>query len=277
MARTAVINPRGRNGRFKRGKRRSNPSRRRRRRNYGAAAANPPRRRRRSRGYFGAAPRRRRRRNPATPYASAGYFRRPNPSAFDFHELTETMPAATAGVLAARFALHQAGAWEAAQDGTLEPGIKQAIALWIGATFGGQLVGQVLGSEQKGNIARIAALGYAGDLFLTRRFMRSNEFIQNNFSLQGMGDDESDSSDDFVVDDQGNVYALNGFQSESPLGEVITDSTGNAYQSTASGWQLMGLRGAGYGDPIMGFQNSSPLGMTPARPNADSSFGYSRG
>lgn len=278
MAKTAVINPRGRDGRFKKGgrrKRRKNPSRR----DYGAAArsSNPPRRRRRRRYYGGA---RRRRRNPASPYATSGYYRRPNPSGFDFNELTDTLPAATAGVLAARFAVKQSGAWEAAQDGTLEPGIKQAIAAWIGAIFGGQIVGQVLGSEAKGNVAKIAALGYAGDLFLRQRFMRDSEFVQKNFSLQGMGDDEDG---ELVIDEDGNVYQLNGFEASSPIGavgETFVDAVGNRYQSTAQGWQLLGAGGVGavpyYGDPVSGFESSSPLGMEPARPNSDSSFGYSR-
>lgn len=269
MARTAVVNPRKRrrrrrnaNGQFSSGGggRTANPRRKkRRRRNYGAAAANP--RRRRSKG---------RRRNPASVYSTGGYYRRPNPTLFDMDDLTDTVPAATAGVWAGRWAVKQAGAFEPAKDGTLEPGIKHAVAIWVAAAIGGQLVGQMLGSEAKGNVARIACLGYGGDLFMRGRFMRDSAFVQNNLSLQG-------------------------FQEQSALGAppTMVDAFGNSFVSTPQGWQLQGGMGADEGDfveidgevyqlegaaedaaALNGFSQESRLGMVPATPGGGSSFGY---
>lgn len=284
MARTAVVNPRNRAGRFTKKRRRNNPSRR---RNYGAAAlVNPPRRRRRRR-HYGAARPHRRRRNPISPYASGGYYRRPNPSRrrnnpslIDFHDLTETVPAAVAGVWAARFALKQSGSWEEnPTDHQLEPGWKQAVAIWIAAQLGGQLVGQMFGSDAKGNAARIAALGWGGDLFMTRRFMRDSKFVQENLSLQGLGEDDDDDQGVIVQGEDGQLYQLSGFQESSPLGSW-TDAAGNTWTNEGGQWALSGFQqrsalgaGAGAGAALAGFQQRSALGTIPG----GSSFGYSRG
>jgi hypothetical protein len=281
MAKTAVVNPRRRRKR----RRSSSPTRRRRRRNYGAAAlVNPPRRRRRRRRAYGAARRRSRRRNPASPYASTSYYRRPNPSIGSmFNDLFRIIPSATAGVVAARFALKQAGAFEPASDGVLEPGIKHAAAVLIAAEVGGRLLGMFMGSGA-GDAARIAALGFGGDLFLRARFMRNSDIVRNHLSLQGMGAEEP-----LYVDSQGNIFQLNGFQNESALGDTYVDSQGNVFEATAEGWSLQGLgqqfvqtedgrlyqlNGASSGAVLDGFQNESALGFRPASPSNGSSFGY---
>lgn len=275
---------------MKRSRRRSNKRRRHRRRhNYGAAVANPRRRRRR---HAGAAVKhyRRRRRNPISPYSSGGYRRAPNrrrnPGMFDFDELMDVVPAATGGVFAARFALKQAGAWEADKaTGVLEPGIKQAIALWIGAHLGGQLIGSMLGDTTKGNVARIAALGYAGDLFARARFFKDSDWMKNNLSLQGPEYTDTDE--------------LNGFQSQSALG-AYEDAMGNRWMQDGSGnWVLAGMGAEpnvvdingtlyqlsgmgldsrpGSGADLAGFQSTSALGFHRGRSSRDSSFGYSTG
>jgi hypothetical protein len=289
MAHTAVVNPRGRDGRFKKGgsrKRRRNPrrssgKRRHRRRNYGAAAAINPRRRRR---HYGGG---RRRRNPITPYASQGYYRQPNPAGFNMDDITEVVPAATGGIWAARFALKQAGAFEPAKDGTLEPGLKHAIAIYIGAVLGGQLVGSLMGPDKE-HMAKIAALGFGGDLFLRARFMRDSEFVQKNLSLQGLGD----------ADDTDYVSPLDGFQSSSPIAGMgaptMVDAFGNLLVSTPQGWQLAGgmgqdvqyvtdpegnvfaLSGAQSGAVLGGFQSRSPIAGMGNVPSQESSFGYAR-
>ena len=271
MAKTAVVNPRRR-----RKRRRSNP--RRRRRNYGAAAlVNPPRRRRRRRRY-GAA-RRPRRRNPASPYASASYYRRPNPpQMFDFQDLVETVPAATAGIWAGRWAVRQAGAFEAAQDGTLEPGIKHAIAIWLAAAVGGQFIGQLMGSEAKGNAARVAALGYGGDLFLRGRFLRDSDFVRNNLSLQGTEDEPSETVQ-LIRGADGNLYQLSGFQSQSALGDY-TDAAGNTWRSGPNGWEFVSSApgfsgGPSDGSVLDGFQATSALGSPYYGRSSGTSFGYS--
>ena len=275
MARTSVVNPR----------RRRRRSSKRRRRNYGAAAAINPRRRRRSskrrrRRNYGAAAAinpRRRRRNPISPYSSAGYYRRPNPMSFSMDELTEVVPAATAGIIAVQFALKQSGAWEPDDKGVLVPGIKQAVAAYLGAMLGGQLVGSLFGGDDKGRMARIAALGYAGNIFLTRRFMKDSDLIRENLSLQG-ADDEAE----YYVEDNG----VSGFQQRSVLGETMVDAFGNAYEATPEGWaRLEGVNGdyvvgqdgnvyslAGGGARLAGFSTASPLAG--ARPSSDSGFGY---
>lgn len=277
MAKTAVVNPRRR-----RRRRRRNPTsnnnprrRRRRRRNYGAAATiNPRRRRRRSTGLA----RRPRRRNPVSPYASTGYYRRPNPSFDVMHDATEVMPAGVAGIWLTRFALKQAGPYEPDEKGVLQPGIKHAVACYLAATMGAPLVGSVLGSGKE-SIAHIASLAFAGDLFLRTRFMRDSEFVKNNLSLQGMGDDD----EGYYVPD-----GMDGFATESPLGSSFTDAFGNTYTSTPQGWQLagsddlvmdeagnlyqMGAAPRSYGQArLSGFAQSSPIGG--AR-SGGSSFGY---
>lgn len=284
MAKTAVVNKRGRRRR-RRNPTSSTTNRRRRRRNYGAAATiNPRRRRRKSYGLARRRPSRggrRRRRNPVSPYATSGYYRRPNPQ-FDFmHDATEVLPAATGGVIAARFALRQAGAYEPDAKGVLEPGLKHAIAIYLAAIVGSQLADSVLGGG-KGDIAKIAALGFGGDLFLRTRFMKDSDFYKNNLSLQGlgMGMDEDDAG--YYVPD-----GMDGFQETSALGSTMTDAFGNTYVSTPQGWQLQGaddlvmdeagnvfqLSGGG-GARLAGFSQQSPLGAP--RASSDTSFGYAR-
>lgn len=225
MARTAVVNrarrmPRNSDGSFKK-------------RTRAGRAANPRRRRRSSHH--------RRRRNPSTPesrnspYASIGYYRSPNRARrrssggsrrrnpdFSLNELTSVVPAATGGVWAARWAVKQSGAWEAdGPGGALVPGIKQALAIYLAATFGGDMLGQLLGSDEKGRIAKIAALGYGGDLFLRARFMRDSQFVQQNLSLQGM--------------EQQSAIGATG------TGDSYVDASGNTWVSTSQGWQLAGV------------------------------------
>lgn len=290
MAKTAVVNPKRR----RRRKRRRNPSSsnrpRRRRRNYGAAAVvNRPRRRRRRR--YGAA--RRRRRNPASPYASTSYYRRPNPGGIErmAMDLVRTIPAATAGVMAARFAVRQAGSFEAGKGGVLEPTAKHAVAILIAAELAGRLLGEVNGAA--GDAARISALGFGGDLFLRTKFMRDSTLVQEYLSLQGMGAEEQ-----LYVDDSGQLWqmsgsagaALAGFQNESALGDSYVDSAGNVFLATPQGWALAGALGEQFvqtedgrlyqlngsdGAVLDGFQNESALGMGSAYASQGSSFGYS--
>lgn len=292
MAKTAVINRRGRR---KRG------SGKRRRRNYGAAAATAnPRRRRRRRSYGAAAPsrRRRRRRNPASPYASSGYRRQPNPISVgsigsQFHQLLEVLPAGTAGIMGARFALKQAGTWSPDGKGTLQPGIWQALAVWLGATVTGAVISTVFRSPSKGLYAKIAGLSFGGDLFLRTRFLKDTPLFTNNFSLAGLGDDE-DGEEEYSDGE-----LLNGFQDQSALGEMFTDSDGNTWQNQGGQWALAGGMGApgeivqgpdgtlyqlsgamgldsmpGSGAMLAGFQDRSALGAVRARHNPNSSFGY---
>ncbi len=266
MARTAVVNPRGRGGRFVK-RARSKP-----RSSYGRAA-NPRRRRRHHR---------RRRRNPSSsasspvarsPYASVSYYRSPNrrrSSAarrrnpeFSMNDLIRDVPAATAGVWAARWAVKQSGEWEAAQDGTLEPGIKQALAIWLAAHVGADLLGNLLGSPEKARIAQIAALGYGGDLFMRARFMRDSQFVQQNLSLQGM-------------------EASSAIGSGQLGADTYVDPQGNTWVATASGWQLAGDSPAVYvlqpGDDMQGMEASSAIGRygrgRRAASRGASSFGY---
>lgn len=291
MAKTAVINRR-------RGRKRSGTKRR--RRNYGAAATANPRRRRRStrRRSYGVAHRRRRgrRRNPVSPYASGGYRRTPNPLSVGsfgsaLHQLMEVVPAGTAGILGARFALKQSGAWAPDKAGVLQPGIWQALALWLGATVTGAVVSTVFRSPSKGLYAKIAGLSFAGDLFLRQRFLRDSKMFTENFSLAGMGDDEDPENE---YSDEG---LIDGFQDQSALGEMWTDDQGNTWQNRGGQWALAGMGAggdlvqgpdgtlyqlsgmgldsrAGDGSVLAGFQSQSALGVARARHNPNSSFGY---
>ncbi len=255
MARTAVVNPRRRH------KRKSNPKRshKRRRRNYGAALApvsrTPNRRRRR---HYGA-----RRRNPGRSYLA----RAKNP-ALDLDSTIDIVPPATAGVWAARWAVAQAGEFE---DG--EPGIKHALAIWLAASFGADLIGSIFG-DSKATFARIAALGYGGDLFLRKRFLKDSEWAKKNISLSG--DD-----DDFAPAGGAYVDAMNNTWVETPQGwamaglgdpQLYEDGQGNVYQLGA----LPGTYGAGFGafeasSSIGAFETSSSIGRASS---ADNSFGY---
>ena len=121
MAKTAVVNRR-------KGRKRKAPKR------YGSA-------------------KRKRRRNPSaaakpSPYSSGGYYRRPNPNMFDMDTYTRTMPAATAGVWFARWAVKMAGPFEPDAQGVPVPVIKHAIAIIAATEFGGKLVGQLLGGRR---------------------------------------------------------------------------------------------------------------------------------
>jgi hypothetical protein len=297
MARTAVVNPR------RRRRKKKTTHHRRRRRNYGAAASTVARsanRRRRS-------SHKRRRRNPSTAsvYGSGGY-RRSNPMSFNIDHITDTVPSATAGVWAARWAVKMAGAME---NG--EPGIKHALAVWLASSLGSQLISSMFGSAAKGEYARIAALGFGGDLFMRKRFMAQTKWVQENLYLDGV--DDMDDVPDYSDGDD-----MNGFQAHSALGDSFTDAAGNTYVATERGWQLAGMgetfvdsqgnvfelsggmgtqdfqypanynqlmNGAYMGrmpsDPafgptgsaVAGFQSRSALGFGRAR-SSDSSFGY---
>ena len=275
MAKTAVVN-----------KKKKGAKKRRRRRNYGAAAANPKRRRRRN---MTPAPRRR--------YNTG---RRKNPGMFDFDSLMDTVPAATGGVWLGRWGTKMAGPFE---DG--EPGFKHAIAIAIAASVGGDMVGNMLGSASKGEYARIACLGYGGDLFMRKRFMRDSTFVNENLSLEGLGVDdpddyyeEGDDPDDAVgqvdtmVDAMGNEYVMTdqgwqlaqnvqGFSAQSAIGQaggqVVVGEDGNLYQLDGTGGMGAHQYPANYAaimESMAGFQNQSSLGMAPARAEANNSFGY---
>lgn len=256
MAKTAVVNPPR-----KRARRSSSHGRAR-------ARTENPRRRRRSH--------RRRRRNPAgrNPYASVNYYRSPNRGRrrarrrnpdFSMAELTSIVPAATAGVIASRWAVKQSGAWEPGAGGQLEPGIKQALAIYLAATVGSDMIAQLLGSEEKGRYAKIAAFGYGGDLFLRTRFMRDSQFFQNNLSLQGM-------------------EATSMIGAANPMQSTWVDGQGQTWLMTNQGWQLAGLgqelvlvedTGEGAGDELEGMEASSMIGAySRRRASTTNSFGY---
>lgn len=282
MGKTAVVNPRRRR---RRAKRRSNPKRTRaRRRNYGGvqlATRETNKRRRRRRSYG------RRRRNPSySPRAM-------NPS-MDLERTMDILGPATAGVWGARWAVKLAGPFE---DG--EPGFKHALAVWLMARFGSDLIGNLFGSESRGTYAQIAALGFGGDLFLRKRFMKDSDWMKKNIELAGVDADD--------VYDYSEGADLDGFQQSSSLGDSFVDAVGNRYVQTARGWALSGdgqlvqgsdgqvylLEGGGgsYQYPsnydammmdagVSGFQQSSSLGglgVPRGRASGGNSFGYAGG
>ena len=214
----------------------------------------------------------------------------------------DTIPAATGGVWAGRWATKLAGDFEPNDKGIPEPGFKHAVAIALAASVGGDMIGNILGSPSKGEYARIACLGFGGDLFLRKRFMRDSEFVSENLSLAGIGYDEEDEWDyeaeggdmdglgaEYAEGPDGTLYQLDGFQNTSAIGHghmgnvnTFTDAVGNRYVMTQSGWQLAGAVGsptypnnyATIMESVAGFQNSSALGMEPTRPHSANSFGY---
>ena len=218
-------------------------------------------------------------------------------------QLLEILPAGTAGVLGARFALRHSGNWTAAKDGVMEPGLMQALAVYLGAVLTGELIGGVFRSPSKGLYAKVAGLAFGGDLFLRQRFLRTQTWYRDNLSLAGYDEDEADDEEDSTeYYDEGLV---NGFQNESALGETFTDSDGVTWAAGPDGdwvplsglgldtsklvagpdgtlYQLDGMSGfgaldsgPGAGARLAGFQAESALGVAAARPNTASSFGYS--
>ncbi len=237
-----------------------------RKRNYGAAAANPKKKRRRRSNPSSAAPRRR----------NTG--RKKNPGPFDMDSIIDTVPAATGGVWLGRWATKLAGKFEDNQEGIPEPGIKHAIAIAIAASVGGDMLGNMLGSAAKGEYARISCLGFGGDMFLRKRFMRDSAFVRENLSLEGIGYDD----DDVEYEDEIEMpEGMEGYTDRSDLGQdLVQDAEGNLYQLSGG----MGATAPGapypanYRDIMNGvgaFQNTSALGMAPARADSTNSFGYS--
>jgi hypothetical protein len=263
MAKTAVVNPRGR--------RRKKARRRARTKHYGSARR---RRRNPSSTNLSGTRRRRRRRNPSTStssaYSSGGYRRRPNPRRRArrrnpeslnglLDSIIEVAPAATAGVQLGRAAFKMAGDFETIDGdpsgGTVTaPGIKHALAGVLAAEFGGKLVGDMLGSADKGRIAMHACIGWLGDQLLHKRFLRNNSFANEHLYL---GDNDWEPSED-----------LSGFSNQSAIGstQLVCDEAGNCYQlngvpADPQGRDLSTLN-------LSGFSNRSAIG------SVDSSFGY---
>ena len=248
MARTAIVNPR------RRAKRKANK----RRRSYGrkrntATASSSDRsynKRRRS-------SKRRRNPSPAASIYSAGGYRRKNPDLFDLENITDKLPACTAGVMLTRYALKMAGPFE--MDATTKravPGIKHAIACVLAAHFGSGIVSSMLGAS-KGPLAEAAAIGFAGDMFARTRLLDSSEWAQQNLFL---GDDEAPAEE--------YQEGVNGFEQASALGAggYVVGPDGTLYQMS------------GYApDPAMaGFEQQSALGsaFSAASPSGESGFGY---
>lgn len=214
-----------------------------------------------------------------------------------FKELMEIVPAGTLGITAARFGVKASGAWSPSGSegapGALQPGFAQALGIFLAAHVSSTLVSTLFRSTRAGDVAKIAALSYGGDLFIRTRFLKDSAFYRNNFSLAGLGEDDMEEAAG-EYDDQG---LIDGFQDASVLGESFEDSSGDVYHSGDRGWALAGMgldsgpgsgsRLAGMGADsqyavgndgtlyqLSGFQPQSALGATPARANSSSSFGY---
>lgn len=152
---------------------------------------------------------------------------------FDIEGLISTALPAGAGVVACRWALNEAGPFEQPTEPgkAPAPGIKHALAIYLAARFGGQLIGQVFGSPQKGHYAEIAALGFGTELFARKRFFADSKWAQQNLYLAG-------------VDDPADAYYRQGmgaFEQQSSIGETFTDDSGQTYVNTGDGWAVAGL------------------------------------
>lgn len=277
-ARTATVNP-------KRKKRRSSSGgtkKRRRRSTSGSARGRrrrrnpaPARRRRRTTG--SASGRRRRRRSSP----------RKNPrDIMDFNYTLEMGPPATLGVVGARWATKQAGPFETPEGGgTPQPGLTHAIWLYLMSRIGGNMVGNFFGDQSKGDAFEIAALGFAGDLFLRHNFFTdADSWYRRNVYL---GD--------------GSPYRrmMSGVgRSPYAMGQTgqrtYTDATGQQYVKTAHGWRLAGVGRAPLGpvaspqvapgmggfsmsSPLGGFSMSSPLGQGNSGGYLETGRGYDSG
>lgn len=248
MAKTAVVN-----------KKKKKKGATKRKRNYGAAAKAAPRKRRRS---STATPARRRSNNSP---------RRRNPGMFDFDSIMDVVPSATGGVWLGRWGVKLAGKFEDNADGIPEPGLKHAIAILIAANMGGDMLGNMMGSSAKGDYARIACLGFGGDLFMRKRFMRDSDFVRENLSLEGVGYSDGDGA----YNQQPTQMA--GFQQTSQLGangeHLMIGPDGQLYHMPNADMQAPPNYDT-IRQQVSGFSRTSSLGMAPASSNQNSSFGY---
>lgn len=294
---TARKNPRPKT---KARKRKANPMAR-------TAVVNKRKGRKRAPKRYGGA-KRKRRRNPSTalsPYSSGTYYRRPNPSMFDMETYTRTLPAATAGIWFARWAVNMAGPFEPDSQGRLVPGFKHAIAIMVATEFGGKMVGQLLGGRREIDMAQIAAIGYGGDLFLRKRILVDSQWVQDNISLEGDEEYETDGYEadgmgaDTYTDPAGNKYIRSGsgwqladwqfgqpdeVPSDAEPGDIVQTPSGDIYEVMADGnmQSRPDLAGFEQTSPLGGFEQSSPLGYEPpaaprgvaTRADSNNSFGY---
>lgn len=271
MAQTKVVNPKRKtpprraDGTFKKG-RRSNPKRK----TYAHGAASTRRKRRRNPTSTAIAPTQR---AAVRSVYSYGGYRQKNPDMFDMDYLTETVPAATGGVLAARWGAKMAGEFEEVKSTVngqpvtyRAPGLKHAVGIVVAAHIGASVADSMLGAG-KGTIAKIAALGFGGDLFVQKRFFRDNEWMRDNL-LSGVDDDEAEG-------------AVGAFENKSAIGDdapqLVQGPDGNVYQ--LGDFQQLSALGA--------FENKSAIGdangytgirRDPSHIGADNSnsFGYAR-
>lgn len=153
---------------------------------------------------------------------------------FDIEALIGTALPAGAGVVACRWALNEAGPFEPPTEAGKPPvpGIKHALAIYLAARFGGQVIGQVFGSPQKGHYAEIAALGFGTDLFIRKRFFNDSQWAQKNLYLAGVD----------APDDSYYRQGMGTFEEQSSIGETYTSpEDGQTYVNTGNGWAVAGL------------------------------------
>jgi len=254
MAKTAIVNPR-----------------KRRRRRQPEVAENPRRRRRRTYGGF-LAPKRRRRRNPemgdmgARRHYRRRHYRR-NPDGLttgNFGAVMEVLPAATGGVIGARWATHMAGDMEGGK-----PGFAHALAIWLAAVWGSPLIGNLFGDATKGKIAGIAALGWGGDLFIRKHWLEESDFGKEHLYL---GDEEGAGSDELTEED---VAALQGLTQGSAIADYGRSFFSRGMPSRAR--QFLGAEPQFYQTPdgqIVQLGDYAAAGITPEHAQILADAGY---
>lgn len=185
-------------------------------------------------------------------------YRRSNPDMFNIDETLDILPAATAGIMAVRFGLKLAGPLETVtkkNSGGVDVmvpavGIKHIIAGVIAANLGEGIVASLFGNDAaKGRYAKIAGLGFVGDIIARQRLIGDSDWAKDNLLLNGV-----DCTDEFVD--------MSGLQEQSQLGEYVQDESGNVYMLP---------------DGMSGLVEQSHLGgftQTSRTQGAGSSFGY---
>jgi hypothetical protein len=199
----------------------------------------------------------------------------------DLDRYVKIIPPAAIGNSIGRFAVKQAGAF----DANGEPGFKHAIAGILGVALGSNLVGNIMRDTRAAEYAYASGLGYLGELFLRKRFLKDSAWYQDNISLAGDDDGYSAPVFDNYMDghqthDLGAELAALGQQS-------FTTADGNQWVQTATGWQMAGISSSPEaaalamptptlpGGALRGFQNNSQLsGGDNYGASASTSFGY---
>jgi hypothetical protein len=160
---------------------------------------------------------------------------RRNPSMTDIKGIFTTAIFAGAGDLLGRWVTNLAGEME-----DNKPGIKHAIAYILAAQYGAPLLGQAIGSPEKGKITQIGTYAYATSLFLRRYFLDDQQWAKENLNLSG---EELTAEDLEFLTGLEEQSAIAGSFAVPPHYRQIVADTQNSFSGLEEQSALAGQRG----------------------------------